>query len=416
MRRSVLRARHNPHYWSSWGLSAGTHTLMVGLALILSHALPVPKKVERNPITVSFVTPKLTQPRTTPVHRPTVKRPPLTPTTQTTLVQPKPMPKEPTQSKPRTQTQTRQSVSPRTVVQPSLKPSSQPLARPTGVTRTSTAQPKTVVQAQASSQPRVRNGAVSSHPVARPVGRAATQPRSRSIGTTRQQTAAVVHASAFHREQTHTNAMTAKVHPVAPRNPIVQKKVIRAPAMEAVKQTPRVAPKASHAERVHGSPKTVRQRVSRPHQIKPSVGQNSSRTVRQRVSRPSENSVVRTRTTTRHVHQTRRTSATISRPVSTDGFSPALLAFSKLLREKIAQALEFPRLARRLGYSGTTHVVITLSKNGIVQALTISQPSGYEVLDKAAVATLKKVLPTVEPPESIDVAQLAIPIAFNLKQ
>ena len=394
MRRSVLRARHNPHYWSSWGLSAGTHTLMVGLALILSHALPVPKKVERNPITVSFVTPKLTQPRTTPVHRPTVKRPPLTPTTQTTLVQPKPMPKEPTQSKPRTQTQTRQSVSPRTVVQPSLKPSSQPLARPTGVTRTSTAQPKTVVQAQASSQPRVRNGAVSSHPVARPVGRAATQPRSRSIGTTRQQTAAVVHASAFHREQTHTNAMTAKVHPVAPRNPIVQKKVVRAPAMEAVKQTPRVAPKASHAEMVHGSSKTVRQRVSRP----------------------SENSVVRTRTTTRHVHQTRRTSATISRPVSTDGFSPALLAFSKLLREKIAQALEFPRLARRLGYSGTTHVVITLSKNGIVQALTISQPSGYEVLDKAAVATLKKVLPTVEPPESIDVAQLAIPIAFNLKQ
>lgn len=393
MHRCIGRARHNPVYWRSWGLSAGTHTVIVGVALILSHALPVPKKVEQRPITVSFVAPQPTQPRTTPAHRPTVKRPPLTPTTQTTQRQPDPIPKKPPQSRTHTQTPIRRAVSPRTIVQPSLTPSPQPLVRPNGVTRTPmvqspavqspTVQFKAVVQAQASSHPAITNGDP------------APQPLSRSIGTTRQRTAAKVHASTFSPRVTKVPQPVGTLIGAPPRRqsvhtlPSHEKKVIRAPAIEAMQHT---------------------QYVTRA-----TVSHVSSRTLGQRVSLRSEKPVVQTRTTTRHVHQTRRTAATISRSGSTDGFSPELLAFSKLLREKIAQTLEFPRLAKRLGYSGTTHVVITLSKTGVVQALNISRPSGYDILDKAAVATLKKVLSTVKPPESINVAQLAVPIDFNLK-
>lgn len=384
MHRYIVRARHNPVYWRSWGLSAGTHTVIVGVALILSHAIPVPKKVEQRPITVSFVAPQITQAQTTPAHRPTVKRPPLTPTTQTTQRQPTPISKAPTQSRTRTQTQIRRAASPRTIVQPSLTPSPQPLVRPNDVTRTPTVQSKTVIQAQASSHPATKNG------------EPAPQPLSRSIGTTRQRTAAKVHALTFSARGTKAPQPVGTLVGAPPRRqsvhtlPSHEKKVIRAPAIEAMKHT--------------------------QHVTRATVSHVFSKTLRQRVSLRSEKPVVQTRTTTRHVHQTRRISpATISRSGSTDGFSPELLAFSKLLREKIAQTLEFPRLAKRLGYSGTTHVVITLSKTGVVEALKISQPSGYDILDKAAVATLKKVLSTVKPPESINVAQLAVPIDFNLK-
>lgn len=365
-------------------MSAGTHAVIVGVALLLSHALPVPKKVEQRPITVSFVAPQLTQPRTTPAHRPTVKRPPPTPTTQTKQRQPTPIPKEPTQSRTRTQTQIRRSVSPRTIVQPSLTPSPQPLVRPDGVTRTPTVQSKTVIQAQASSHPAINNGET------------APQPLSRSVGTTRQRTAAKVHALTFSTHVTKAPQPVGTLVGAPPRRqsvhtlPSHEKKVVRAPTIEAMK----------HAQ----------------HVTRATVSHVSSRTPRQRVSLRSEKPVVQARTTTRHVHQTRKISpATISRSGSTDGFSPELLAFSKLLREKIAQTLEFPRLAKRLGYSGTTHVVITLSKTGVVQALNISRPSGYDILDKAAVATLKKVLSTVKPPESINVARLDVPINFDLK-
>ena len=108
--------------------------------------------------------------------------------------------------------------------------------------------------------------------------------------------------------------------------------------------------------------------------------------------------------------------ATNTRAATGSGFSPELLAFSKLLREKIARTLEFPRLAKRLGYSGTTHVELALSKTGIVRDLKVSKPSGHDILDKAAILTLKKVLQTTKPPESITIEQLVIPIAFNLKR
>lgn len=116
----------------------------------------------------------------------------------------------------------------------------------------------------------------------------------------------------------------------------------------------------------------------------------------------------------RHTRQARP--APVTRDVVTDGISPELLAYSQLLREKISQTMNFPHLAKRLGYSGTTHVVIAFSRTMPARVLTISQSSGYDILDTAAVATINKALPTVKPPDSIDHAQLTIPIVFNLKK
>ncbi len=417
MRSSVFCALQDPPYWNGWVLSVCMHTVMVGIALFLSHKLPTPQKAERNPIAVSFFTPQVTQPRTPPTHRPTMKKAPPTPTTRSKMVQPEPVPKDPTQSKPRPQTQNRHTVSPRMIVQPSVKPALQPRSQLTNVTRIPVAQPKPV--RHTASEPAISSGTISS------------QPKPQHTGIAQHHTAAKVHASPTHRKPIHGSTTTEKVERVTPLNPIIRNHVANAPQriatpVRAALQRQSVHTLPSHEEKITRAAEQKITRAPAMEVMKQQVARGRTRTAvrhvfskpaRQQAAFSSGNPVVQTRATfnfTRHTRKVRP--ATTARPASTKGFSPELLAYSKLLREKIARTLKFPRLAKRLGYSGTTHVAIALSKTGIVRDLKISQPSGYEILDKAAIVTLQKVLQTTKPPESIEIERLVIPIAFNLKR
>ena len=415
MRSSVFCALQDPPYWNGWVLSACMHAVVVGSVLFLSHQLPTPQIAERDPIAVSFVTPQLT--RTPPTHRPTIKQSPSTPTTKSKQVQPKPVPREPTRAKPRTQTQIRQTVSPQMMAHASVKPVHQPTSQLTNVTRIPVAQPKPV--RHTASEPAISSGTISS------------QPKPQHTGIAQHHTAAKVHASPTHRKPIHGSTTTEKVERVTPLNPIIRHHVANAPQriatpVRAALQRQSVHTLPSHEEKIT---RAAEQKITRAPAIevmKQQVARGRTRTAvrhvfskpaRQQAAFSSGNPVVQTRATfnfTRHTRKVRP--ATTARPASTKGFSPELLAYSKLLREKIARTLKFPRLAKRLGYSGTTHVAIALSKTGIVRDLKISQPSGYEILDKAAIVTLQKVLQTTKPPESIEIERLVIPIAFNLKR
>ncbi len=417
MKRFVFCAIHEPSYRNSWALSGCLHAVMVGVALFLSHQLPTPQKAERNPIAVAFFTPQPTH--TAPTHRPTMKKSPPTPTTKPKQVQPEAIPRQPTQSKPRRQNQNRQKISPQTVVQPAPKPAPQPmLHQVTNVTHIPVAQPKTV---RHTSQPTVKNGTVSTQAIAHTVGKPAPKAIAQHPGITRQYAAAQVHGSPSHRKPIHVNATIDKVVPVTPRNQVVRNHVMNVsqPIATPIKSAPRrqsVDTLPSHEEeRTRAQAMEVmKQHVTRA-KFHTAAKHVSSKATRQQASLSSGRHVVQARTTMSYARQTRKVRpATISRSVSAGGLSPELLAFSKLLREKIARTLEFPRLAKRLGYSGTTHVALALSKTGIVRDLKISQPSGYEILDKAAIVTLKKVLQTTKPP--VEIEQLVIPIAFNLKR
>ncbi len=467
MNTSVYGTIQTPPYWNGWALSACMHTVMVGVVLFLSQQLPVPKKAERDPIAVAFVTPQPTH--TVPTHRPTIKKSPPTPTATPKQVQTEAIPREPTQSKPHTQTQHRKPVSPQTVVQASPKPAPLPKVHVTNTTPVSVAQPKTVRQTQTTHQPTVRHGVPSSQPVSQPVshtptaqpaavaqrtsqpaissGVIASQPIPRHTDITRQRAAPKVQASPSHKKPIHVEAKTNKVDPVTPQDPVIHNHVTTAPRPLAtpvrsapLRQSVNTLP--SHVEKRVQAPtiEAMKQPVTRrqPHtapghvfenvraQMKQPVTRGQphtaakhvfSRPAQQQASLASVSPVVQTRTTVNYTRQQRKARpTTISKSVSGDGLSPELLAFSKLLREKIARTLEFPRLAKRLGYSGTTHVALALSKTGVVRNLKVSQPSGYEILDKAAIVTLKKVLQTTKPPESIEIGQLVIPIAFNLKR
>ena len=405
MSTSVYGTIQGPPYWNGWALSACMHTVVVGVVLFLSQQLPTPQKAGRNPIAVAFVTPQPTH--TAPTHRQTMKKSPPTPTVTPKQVQPEVIPREPTQSKPHTQTQPRQMVSPQTVVQAPPKPAPLPKVQVTNTTPVSVAQPKTVKHTQATHQPAVSSGVIASQPMPQHTDIAQQHAAPQVHGSPSK-----VHASPSHKKSIHVEAKTNKVDPVTPQEPVIRNHVTNvpqpmatpvrsAPLRQAVNTLPSHVEKRVHANAKsytavkHVVPKRARQQAS------PSLG------------RP----VVQTRTTVNYTRQTRQVRpATTSRSASTGGLSPELLAFSKLLREKVARTLKVPRLAKRLGYSGTTHVAIALSKTGIVRDLKVSQPSGYEILDKAAIVTLQKVLQTTKPPESIEIEQLVIPIAFNLKR
>ena len=350
--------------------------------------------------------------------RQTRKKPPPTPTLTSKQVQTEVIPREPTQSKPHAQTQPRQKVSPQTVVQAPPKPAPLPKVQVTNATPMSMAQPKTLRHNQTTHQPAVSSGVITSQPMPQHTDIAQQHAAPKVHGSPSK-----IHASPSRKKPIHVEATTEKVDAVTPRNRVIRNHVtnVPQPMPTPVRSAPlrqSVSTLVSHVEKkIHAPAMEVKKQHVPNGKSYAAARHVASQRARQQVSLSSGSPVVQTRTTVNYTRQTRKASpTTTSRSSSTGGFSPELLAFSKLLREKIARTLEFPRLAKRLGYSGTTHVAIALSKTGVVRDLKVSQPSGYEILDKAAIVTLQKVLQTTKPPESIEIEQLVIPIAFNLKR
>lgn len=416
MKRFAFLAIREPSYWNTWLLSICMHTLMVGMALFLSHQIPTPQRADRNPIAVSFVAPQATH--TPPTHRPTMKKSPRTSTAQMKLAQPETIPREPTQSRPHRRFQRRQMVAPQKIVHPSPKFAPQPIPQLTNVTPTPVNQSTTVRRTQMTSQPTVRRGTISPQPIAHTVGQATPKTSAQHTGITRQLTAVKGHAPPSQRKSIHVSPTAETFDLITPRNQVIHHHVTIATPVRSAPPRQSVRTLPSHDEmRTRAQAMAVMKRqVTRGKSHTP-VKHSFSMPLHQSALLSSGSPVVRTRTTTSYTLQTKKSRlATNARVATREGFSPELLAFSKLLREKIARTLEFPRLAKRLGYSGTTHVAIALSKTGVVRDLKVAQPSGYKILDKAAIVTLQKVLQTTKPPESIEIEQLIIPIAFNLKK
>jgi len=94
--------------------------------------------------------------------------------------------------------------------------------------------------------------------------------------------------------------------------------------------------------------------------------------------------------------------------------SPEVLAFLKLLREKIQAHREYPYVAKRLGYQGVTTVRFTLSQAGDLTMLKVAEPSGHSVLDQAALDAIQKITP-LKPPSMMGNLRIEIPVAFELK-
>ncbi len=82
------------------------------------------------------------------------------------------------------------------------------------------------------------------------------------------------------------------------------------------------------------------------------------------------------------------------------------------IRDRIMRILEYPRLARRMGWSGRTKIRFIINNDGSVKDIRIVSSSGHAILDRYAMAAVKKVAPFPKPPGE---AEIVIPVTYKLK-
>lgn len=82
------------------------------------------------------------------------------------------------------------------------------------------------------------------------------------------------------------------------------------------------------------------------------------------------------------------------------------------IRDKIIRNVNYPDAARRMGWQGKVLLSFIIKANGSVKGFNVIQSSGFSVLDKDAIETVKDTAPFPKPPTE---AQLVIPINYRLE-
>ena len=77
---------------------------------------------------------------------------------------------------------------------------------------------------------------------------------------------------------------------------------------------------------------------------------------------------------------------------------------------------EYPGLARKRGYQGTVVLEVLVNRNGRVKDLRVFASSGYQILDRAAMASVKKWVfePGISGKEKVEM-WVRIPVRFQLR-
>jgi len=81
------------------------------------------------------------------------------------------------------------------------------------------------------------------------------------------------------------------------------------------------------------------------------------------------------------------------------------------IRNLIMKQLVYPHQARRKNWSGKVTLSFIVNENGNVSAIHVVESSGYSLLDRSAMETVRSVAPFPKPPVS---AEIVMPIHFKL--
>lgn len=85
------------------------------------------------------------------------------------------------------------------------------------------------------------------------------------------------------------------------------------------------------------------------------------------------------------------------------------------VRAKLRRAQRYPRAAKRQRLKGEVHVRFTIARNGSVSAIRIARSSGSEILDRAAVDTVRRAAPFPKIPDGAGRSSwgFTVPLAFR---
>lgn len=93
--------------------------------------------------------------------------------------------------------------------------------------------------------------------------------------------------------------------------------------------------------------------------------------------------------------------------------------YARVLRAAITETSFYPESARANGWEGFTFVVAVITQDGNISHIWLDQSSSHAVLDRAAIATVRKISPATlrqeYPPDKAEIT-VVIPIAYELRR
>ena len=96
-----------------------------------------------------------------------------------------------------------------------------------------------------------------------------------------------------------------------------------------------------------------------------------------------------------------------------DGRDRALTdQYRQIISAKIKQHEEYPQVAKRRHWEGTTVVQLQFTPEGRVADISVVEKSGHDILDEAAVKMIRNAAPLPIPPEGL--RTVLVPIKFRL--
>lgn len=91
----------------------------------------------------------------------------------------------------------------------------------------------------------------------------------------------------------------------------------------------------------------------------------------------------------------------------------ALQRFARAVRRKMESKKRYPRAAQRLGIEGSTGVRITILKDGQLEKVEVVDSSGHEILDTAALQSVRDAAPFPPIPEETGLDRIEMSIYFR---
>jgi len=98
-------------------------------------------------------------------------------------------------------------------------------------------------------------------------------------------------------------------------------------------------------------------------------------------------------------------------PSSPMGKKEYIKAHFLYIMDDIQKNISYPRLARKMGWEGKVVVSFVICEDGTVVNIKIVKSSGFALLDKNAVESIKKAVPFPSPPVR---AELVVPVSYRL--
>ncbi len=92
-----------------------------------------------------------------------------------------------------------------------------------------------------------------------------------------------------------------------------------------------------------------------------------------------------------------------------------MLDYQKAVKEKIAKCRKYPYWARKQGFEGKVHLKFTILSTGAVKDIKIVKSSGFNVLDKEAISTIKRASPFPPIPSELKTSSLSMELSIVFK-